>query len=754
MLENYIDRYNFLMSDDDDENPSVICADIEFEFPTSSKIVNGTKNTYNYGLLSEDPAYSASTYLMHQNEPARSLLLERFKTILKKFQRVSKDAQGQPWYFKSISGVGELLKIDKENGARLGEDGVELSIKTLDNLGHRVAYLKHLFRQFAWSEKRMVHMLPSNMREFSMVITVREMNQINYRTAEEKELYDKLHIRSFTRFKCKKCEFMFLDEPTGWYGDISNEEGTEAVEDEIKIKVKDVEIEFNNELMNDKLPNDLLTAVDNDPDGLSDIPDDAKPVPMPDIIDNDIFADAQRYKASHTFEPANKEYFIDPTTLLQDIHNFKNVKFNQYGKGGLNDAFSKLVDDSKSYAKKTFDNVKDKATSIANGEFSLSDVQTLFSTASGLLSRPEMDVVVDTNFSSIELETNKELGNIDGIKLEEPEQVQREELLPEMPEEKTQPFENIDLESPEEEKIDELTLDLGEEQNLQVEDIELGPDYDAGQVEDIDFESNVPNEQVSGIDLESNAPNVQVSDVDLESNVSNEQVSGIDLESNAPNEQVSNVDFDFNEKDNGISDIGLELAEQNLQLSDVGLEHNEEKLELGTVALDARTEENSISGIELDEGEDSLGIVDTSIDMGVEDKSAVGSIDLDMHSPEIGLSDIALETQENKEKLSDINLEQSENKESINSIELKSEGGADDVQNIILTSSYEGDQISNIELSSYDNLSKITPINLEQADAPDSVIEKDMFLEDYSVRKSDLLERRKEQNREKNKDEL
>jgi hypothetical protein len=115
----------------------------------------------------EPGSYSAYDYLINANEPARAELLIDF---INKFNILQRDF---PYYFQSISGIGDLLKIDTKKGQRIPKD-TKLTITCLEGLDLRMSYLLNLYRKIAWDDVYQRWILPDMMRYFTLKIFISE----------------------------------------------------------------------------------------------------------------------------------------------------------------------------------------------------------------------------------------------------------------------------------------------------------------------------------------------------------------------------------------------------------------------------------------------------------------------------------------------------------------------------------------------------------------------------------------------------
>jgi len=114
---------------------------------------------------------SAAEYLARIGAPSRQAALESFIFKLKK---INDEA---PWYFQSITGLGEIYKIDKNNNYR-AKDKV-LNIDCLESVDMRITMLADLYRFLSFDIENHREILPYNLRTFNMKVHVLEMRRFN-----------------------------------------------------------------------------------------------------------------------------------------------------------------------------------------------------------------------------------------------------------------------------------------------------------------------------------------------------------------------------------------------------------------------------------------------------------------------------------------------------------------------------------------------------------------------------------------------
>jgi len=115
----------------------------------------------------EAHSYSAVQYLLDANEPTRAELMNEF---IIKFNELQNNF---PYYFQSIEGVGDLLKINYARGQRIQSE-LRLIITCLEGLDLRMSYLLNLYRKIAWDDVYQRWVLPDMMRYFTLKIYLAE----------------------------------------------------------------------------------------------------------------------------------------------------------------------------------------------------------------------------------------------------------------------------------------------------------------------------------------------------------------------------------------------------------------------------------------------------------------------------------------------------------------------------------------------------------------------------------------------------
>jgi len=123
--------------------------------------------------INDRETYSSIDYLIDSNEYTRAKMLAEF---INKFNELQTNFQ---WYFKSIEGVSDLLKIKPDSGQRILSD-VRLTINMLEGVDLRVSHLLNLYKKIAWDDTYQRWILPDMMRYFTLNIYITEFRTFHH----------------------------------------------------------------------------------------------------------------------------------------------------------------------------------------------------------------------------------------------------------------------------------------------------------------------------------------------------------------------------------------------------------------------------------------------------------------------------------------------------------------------------------------------------------------------------------------------
>lgn len=114
--------------------------------------------------------YSTYNYLNNAlGEVQRGNMLRTFIKGLKDIQ------ENYPYYFQSVEGLGDLLKVAPAEGIRLKDDENSITVKCLEGLDLKITQLLQLYKNVAWDDYYQRWILSDMMRFFNMKIYVSEI---------------------------------------------------------------------------------------------------------------------------------------------------------------------------------------------------------------------------------------------------------------------------------------------------------------------------------------------------------------------------------------------------------------------------------------------------------------------------------------------------------------------------------------------------------------------------------------------------
>ena len=149
--------------------------------------------------------YSTECYLdMNLGDHGRAQMLHTFKLALDDIQK------NFPFYFKSISGLSSLSKVNPTQGARLKD--AKITIECLEGLDLKITQLLNLYRKIVWDDVYQRWVLPDMMRYFGMRIYVSEIRLFQDRKKESdtrpQDIYDFTDdaVRNATTFPLNESE--------------------------------------------------------------------------------------------------------------------------------------------------------------------------------------------------------------------------------------------------------------------------------------------------------------------------------------------------------------------------------------------------------------------------------------------------------------------------------------------------------------------------------------------------------------------
>jgi len=130
---------------------------------------------------------------------------------LYKFREGLRVLQDMPWYFQSITGVGDLWK-SAQAGITSGNKSSNLTINCLESVMQPLTDLVENYRYAIYDQDRLAFRVPENLRWFDLVIDLVEIREIVdrggniFKTDRKGNVLEGLKV---IQFRCKMCEFDF-----------------------------------------------------------------------------------------------------------------------------------------------------------------------------------------------------------------------------------------------------------------------------------------------------------------------------------------------------------------------------------------------------------------------------------------------------------------------------------------------------------------------------------------------------------------
>lgn len=166
----------------------------DFDYNVSSDLMYSSySNMYDYfpePLLVVPPSndrsttirkYSTYKYLTDNlGDYYRSDLLWLFLNGLKDI------SENYAYYFQSIDGLGDLMKVNSKDGIRIKDDEGIIKIKCLEGLDMKITQLMQLYRKIVWDDVYQRWVLPDMMRFFSMKIYISEIRLFHSMSSQKK----------------------------------------------------------------------------------------------------------------------------------------------------------------------------------------------------------------------------------------------------------------------------------------------------------------------------------------------------------------------------------------------------------------------------------------------------------------------------------------------------------------------------------------------------------------------------------------
>ena len=145
------------------------------EFFYGSKARVATRYGRGFYDMTEGIAYMGAQNFLSQRSKKRQEMLNSFRTGLRFIN------QNCPYYFQSLSGLDQLLKVDIKNfhkNASKPQRAGTLTVDCLESIDMRIFALSELYRKAIYDYTYHRTMLPENLRKFRMWIVVSEIRNI------------------------------------------------------------------------------------------------------------------------------------------------------------------------------------------------------------------------------------------------------------------------------------------------------------------------------------------------------------------------------------------------------------------------------------------------------------------------------------------------------------------------------------------------------------------------------------------------
>ena len=488
-------------------------------------------------LLGEYENESATMYLRRKKYLDKAEALKEFIWLL---QRIENEF---PWFFKSITGVGNLWKWGYPVNNKIDYSPVQLTIDCLESLDFRMTVLADLYRKASFDRLYGRDLLIDKKR-FNCRLIVGEARQLKTFVENiDTPKYNWLNHFNAIVFNLYDCEFDFSDS----FGDMISAEKPNMANQKIKINVGRVK-ESNNYKSLDYILGDMRRDIVIRKGGSgASYRDDIEVTDFKNIVNPvlDYFNDYQNvndiagllnYEISSTSDDFKYQMSVNDfvlktiTTKSLDTIDVQNIDYN--------DKFSDL-DVQDVSIKKDFDSIDIGDVNI-NKDFFEPDIQI-----------PKINNKID-DFDISNIKINDKLNDVD--------------LVTPTPNDK---LNDVDLVTPNLNKIfDEITL-LHPDKNIDITSIENNDIIVNSDLDNIQFSNNVVNKVIDNIDIKDVNINTKIDDIVMSILDTNKNIDSVSMSDITINKNISNVNIEKIQQKKEFSEISFSNVDINTSINNV-----------------------------------------------------------------------------------------------------------------------------------------------------------------------------------------
>lgn len=631
------------------------------------------------------------------------------------------------YYFQSIEGINDLLKRDKENGARLGAEGAVIKIKTIEGLGHVIHRLKERYKELVWSEDRLAYKIPINLLEFGLVITIQNMTPyqdiVDFNDTGDEMCNKKPAIVLL----CNRCMFDFIDNQEEWLGGVNNADGGEVKESSLTIRVFDVIVSDNPSTLDT-----FGTRSGGYPSGAVKVD-----VATKEASERDSFG--KRFLNNNTNAVEVKAKVAEVKSIIENPAEFGNNKLDALKKYGENrlilgnvflspgNIISALTYSHKMSKEDTIVTFENTGHRRSESSRSTSDNNATSKIESVSFNDSTDESSDTTNKTAIEYESllkpsrRRKLSKEDRLyDLEQAATDDSIESVLQIPAKDVKSLEDIDIDVNVTGDVSGIDFD-DTMTNNSMSDIELIVGQDKGNPIDVNLVEPSINNDISKVELDKAKSEGDVSDVKLYEPKTSTDISQVNLDDTAQDATLNGVVLDTENDIIGVEEIEIDNTIINNEIGDVNIVEPANDTEIGTIKLDIPDNDLRIDDVDLDVRDD---------------KFTIEEVELNNAKSDIQLSNIKLDTNETDVSISDVSLISNESQPEISKIELDATVVSKDVEkSITLTEAIPNDNLNAVEIDNAEMNLQISDINLNTSNKTLEINKIDIFNENINNEK-------------------